>query len=211
MQIRLKFAAAIVCLALPLVVGAREVAKHINARCPVAGSPAKEQFHAKHLGKDVNFCCGICMAEFHKEPQKFDSAVKLSWLESKQIAQVGCPITGRPIDESVKLSVRGAEVGFCCEKCKQKFQEKSDLHSQQAQLFSQFDKSFSLQTTCPLSGKPIDPSRRLEHQGQQVYFCCPGCEIAFKVEPQRYIALLPQFAEPKTTQVATDIKDEATK
>lgn len=208
MYSRLRYIAAALFLALPLVVIAREAQKQINARCPVAGSPAKAQFAGTHLGKDIHFCCGICKAEFEKEPEKFDSSVKLSWLESKQIAQVGCPITGKPVDENVKLSFRGADVGFCCEKCRAKFQEKADIASMQAQLFSQFDKSFSLQTTCPLSGKPIDPARRVDHQGKQVFFCCPGCEIAFKVEPQKYIALLPQFAEPKATRVAKDVKSE---
>jgi Cu(I)/Ag(I) efflux system membrane fusion protein len=52
-----------------------------------------------------------------------------------------------------------------------------------------------LQDICPVSGKPIDPTKFVEHEGQKVYFCCGGCPKAFTADPDKFLAKLPQFAE----------------
>ncbi len=44
------------------------------------------------------------------------------------------------------------------------------------------------QSTCPVSGKPIDKAVFVDHQGQRVYFCCQGCPAAFKANPEKYYA-----------------------
>ncbi len=49
------------------------------------------------------------------------------------------------------------------------------------------------QTVCPVMGGPIDKAVFIEHEGQKVYFCCPGCEDKFKAEPAKYMTKLPQF------------------
>jgi len=49
------------------------------------------------------------------------------------------------------------------------------------------------QTTCPVMGGAINKALFVEYQGKKVYFCCGGCPDAFKADPQKYIAKLPQF------------------
>ena len=49
------------------------------------------------------------------------------------------------------------------------------------------------QTVCPVMGGAIDKAVFIEHEGQKVYFCCPGCEDKFKAEPAKYMTKLPQF------------------
>ncbi|WP_018968863.1 YHS domain-containing protein [Rubritalea marina] len=49
--------------------------------------------------------------------------------------------------------------------------------------------------TCLVSGKKLgsmgDPYE-IVHEGQQIKFCCDGCEPAFKKDPAKYLAKLSQ-------------------
>ena len=50
------------------------------------------------------------------------------------------------------------------------------------------------QTTCPvMEGNPINKAYFTEYKGKKVYFCCAGCDVKFKADPEKYIAKLPQF------------------
>lgn len=50
------------------------------------------------------------------------------------------------------------------------------------------------QTTCPvMEGNPINKVYFTEYQGKKVYFCCAGCDVKFKANPEKYLAKLPQF------------------
>jgi len=42
------------------------------------------------------------------------------------------------------------------------------------------------QSSCPVSGEPIDKAEFVDWQGQRVYFCCPKCVDAFKKDPEKY-------------------------
>jgi len=46
------------------------------------------------------------------------------------------------------------------------------------------------QTSCPVSGEPIDKSVHVDWQGQRVYFCCTKCPLKFKADPEKYFALM---------------------
>jgi YHS domain-containing protein len=49
------------------------------------------------------------------------------------------------------------------------------------------------QTTCPVTGRPIDKSIFVEYNGKKVYFCTPDCKAKFLKDPEKYVAKLPQF------------------
>jgi YHS domain-containing protein len=51
------------------------------------------------------------------------------------------------------------------------------------------------QTTCPVTGGPINKDVYTIYQGKKVYFCCEGCKRAFEKKPEKYIDKLPQFAK----------------
>jgi YHS domain-containing protein len=51
------------------------------------------------------------------------------------------------------------------------------------------------QTTCPIMGGAINKAFFTEYKGKKVYFCCAGCKEQFEKEPEKYIALLPQFKQ----------------
>jgi len=44
------------------------------------------------------------------------------------------------------------------------------------------------QTTCPISGQPIDKNVHVDYQGQRIYFCCPKCPAEFRKDPEKYFA-----------------------
>ena len=51
------------------------------------------------------------------------------------------------------------------------------------------------QTTCPVTGGPINKDIYTVYQGKKVYFCCEGCKKTFEKNPGKYIDKLPQFAK----------------
>jgi YHS domain-containing protein len=56
-----------------------------------------------------------------------------------------------------------------------------------------FDKGFTRQTKCPVSGKPIKAEHSVEYKDKKVYFCCPNCPAAFEKDPEKFLDKLPQF------------------
>lgn len=168
--------------------------KEFKATCPVSGGPADEKSSVEHRGKKIYFCCEKCPQAFAKDPKKFKNNVLLQLLETEQMVQIGCPMSGGPTDEATAVEVGATKVAFCCEKCQAKFNEAADEKKLEV-LFASLDKGFTLQTECPVSGKPINPKASVEHDGKQVYFCCEGCPKAFTENPEKYVAKLPQFQQ----------------
>jgi YHS domain-containing protein len=162
------------------------------ATCPVSGGAAKESSKLKYIGKDVYFCCNNCPKAFAKSPKKFDTKARVQFLETSQITQVGCPFSGGKLNPASTLALGKAKVGFCCDKCKAKAAKSTDLGTL---VFANFDKGFTLQTSCPVSGKALDVTKVAKHDGKNVYFCCGGCPAAFAKAPEKFVGKLPQFAK----------------
>lgn len=171
-------------------------AKKFQATCPVSGKPAIET-SVVELAKDggkVYFCCENCPKAFQRDPAKFEAKVRRQLLETGQIAQVACPVSGKPVNKDVTVEVGYAKANFCCKNCLAKF-EAADEDGKLALLFDDLDKGFTRQTKCPVSGKPINAEHTVAYQGKQVYFCCPNCPAAFEADPAKFVAKLPQFAK----------------
>ena len=149
-------------VALLLTTGGLTVAENeasdnkFQATCPVSGKPAIETsvVELPKGGGKVYFCCENCPKAFANNPEKFETKVRRQLLETGQIAQVGCPISGRPVNEATMVEVGHAKVGFCCKDCLAKYNEADDDGKLKI-LFADLDKGFTRQTKCPLSGKPI--------------------------------------------------------
>jgi YHS domain-containing protein len=196
---KLRFAlAALVAPALlataALVAAEDQEEKEFKATCPVSGQPAKETSALDYRGKKVYFCCDNCPNAFAADPEKFAAKANAQLLETGQMVQVACPLTGRPMADDKAVEVAGVTVHVCCAGClgKAKALEGDELV---ALLFADTEKGFTLQTHCPVSDKPIDIAHFVEYEGQKVYFCCGGCPEAFQGDPKSFLAKLPQFAE----------------
>jgi len=165
-----------------------------EGKCPVSGKPCKEESSVDYHGKKVYFCCDNCPTAFKADPKKFAAKAAVQLLGTKQITQVACPFTGKPINPEAKVDVGGVSVGFCCMNCKGKASKADD---KVALVFGDIAKGFTLQTTCPVSGKAIDATKVVKHDGKNVYFCCGNCPGAFEKDPSKFTAKLPQFSEKK--------------
>jgi YHS domain-containing protein len=175
--------------------------KEFKATCPVSGRPAIED-SSLELAKfkqgegKVYFCCKNCPKAFEKEPAKFELAVRRQLLETGQMAQVGCPFSGRPVNKETLQKVGVTEVGFCCENCQAKFEKAASDEEKLKLVFASLDKGFTRQVMCPVSGKAIKAEHTAEYEGKKVYFCCPNCPKAFAADPKKFLDKLPQFKKP---------------
>jgi YHS domain-containing protein len=43
------------------------------------------------------------------------------------------------------------------------------------------------QTLCPVLGGNIDKKVYTDYQGKRIYFCCQGCDAAFRKDPEKYL------------------------
>lgn len=175
----------------------KEAEKKFEATCPVSGKPAKESSVVEMKdGSKVYFCCENCPKAYKADPEKYATKVNHQLLETGQVVQVACPLSGKPLNKEASAELGKQKIGFCCEHCLAEFKEASDDKKLEL-AFSEaaFKKGFTHQTKCPVSGKPINPEAFVEYKGEKVYFCCPGCPKAFEENPEKYVAKLPQFAK----------------
>lgn len=76
------------------------------------------------------------------------------------------------------------------------------------------------QSTCPVTGEPIDREVYTTYGGQKIYFCCPKCITTFAKDPEAQLAklgeldqivesqqtLCPVSGDPIDAKVSTDYK-----
>ncbi|MBN1576791.1 MAG: hypothetical protein JW913_09580 [Chitinispirillaceae bacterium] len=51
-------------------------------------------------------------------------------------------------------------------------------------------KQLKPQTTCPVTGDPIDKKLYVDYQGKRIYVCCSQCIASVKKDPEKYIKKL---------------------
>ncbi len=51
-----------------------------------------------------------------------------------------------------------------------------------------FEKKKEVEPTCPVSGKAIDKTKIVSHNGGDIFFCCGGCPGAFKKDTAKFAA-----------------------
>ena len=49
-----------------------------------------------------------------------------------------------------------------------------------------------INTTCPVTGDPVNPKFTVKFEGRVVGFCCPNCPKTFEADPKLYAAKLPK-------------------
>lgn len=186
---------------------AKEAAeKKFECTCPVSGKPAKASASvAMKDGSQVYFCCDGCPKAYQADPKKYATKVNRQLLETGQVVQVACPLSGKPVSKEAMAEIGEADVHFCCEHCLAEYNDaKEDKKLELVFGADAMKKGFTHQTKCPVSGKPINPTASIEYKGENVYFCCPGCPKAFEENPEKYVSKLYQF----THATQKDEKDE---
>lgn len=103
----------------------------------------KEDFSVDYGDHKVFFCCKSCLNRFSKAPETYATSANQQLVQTQQVKQSACPISGSPVDESQSTKVAGVEVKFCCGNCKGKV-EKSEGDQQLELVFGteNFKKGF---------------------------------------------------------------------
>jgi YHS domain-containing protein len=97
----------------------------VNKDCPVSGKAA-DKSKTSEYAKTVAFCCEKCKAKFDADPKSF--VAKVASYDAKDAK---CPVSGKKVDEKVTSEYK-ATVGFCCAKCKGKFDAAPDKFIEKA-------------------------------------------------------------------------------
>lgn len=99
-----------------------------------------------------------------------------------------CPVSGKQVDGSHFAEVDGKKVHVCCDNCKKKIEaEPAKYIGKLEQADATLAKATTDQTVCPVSGKKIDMSKYVDHEGKRIYVCCDGCVKKVKADPSGYI------------------------
>lgn len=117
MKSRLIVAAAAV--AMLAIVGSLRAAdsEDVELKCPVSGKAASADHTAKFNGGEVQFCCPNCPGAFAKNEKKFAAKANLQLVQTKQLKQVKCPLTGRAMNPEKMVKLGGVEISVCCAGC----------------------------------------------------------------------------------------------
>lgn len=96
----------------------------------VAKKAANAEKSSKWKDGEVYFCCDGCLGKYEKmskkDRQKIAPQANHQLVATKQYKQGGCPFSGGAIKDKMTIKFNGAEVGFCCEHCKEKAEKMSD-------------------------------------------------------------------------------------
>ncbi len=73
------------------------------------------------------------------------------------------------------------------------------------------EKELKPQTKCPVMGGDINKEVFVDHEGQRIYFCCPGCIKKFKADPEEYLKKMEEqgiaLAETPNPQTNCPVKE----
>lgn len=90
-----------------------------NKKCPVSGKDVDAAQTSK-VSVTVGFCCPKCQAKFEGDAKAKADAVKKYGGSKDSPVNTKCPTSGKDVDKSATATA-SMTVGFCCEKCKAKF------------------------------------------------------------------------------------------
>ena len=88
-----------------------------EVKCPISGKAADPTKTVEFNGGKVQFCCGNCPAAFKADTAKYAAKANLQLVQTGQLKQVACPLTGKPAAADKTVDVDGVSVGLCCNGC----------------------------------------------------------------------------------------------
>jgi YHS domain-containing protein len=86
-------------------------------KCPVSGKAVDASKTVDFNGGKVAFCCENCPKAFSADTKKFAGKANMQLVQSGQLKQVSCPLTGKPCAADKSVEVGGVKVGLCCGGC----------------------------------------------------------------------------------------------
>lgn len=131
-----------------LLVGAVWATENLDsAKCPISGEAVDEAASVEFGGGKVFMCCEKCVKAFDAKNADHVTKANHQLVVTKQAKQVGCPFSGQKIADGTTIAVDGADVGFCCGKCKGKVEGAADDEAKLKLVFSEaaFAKGFKVE------------------------------------------------------------------
>ena len=102
-----------------------------------------------------------------------------------------CPISGTPVVADAVTEYQGKVVGFCCNKCKGKFEKDPTPFLAALGLDAQASAERKpINDKCPVSGADVNADAVAEHDGKLVAFCCNNCKAKFEKDAKPFLAKL---------------------
>jgi YHS domain-containing protein len=86
-----------------------------------------------------------------------------------------CPVSGKPIVETVSVDYKDAKVYFCCPGCPDAFKKDTAKYAAKANQQLVGTKQ-AVEVKCPVAGRPLNPATAIDVQGVKVSFCCNNCK-----------------------------------
>jgi YHS domain-containing protein len=112
-----------------------------DVKCPVSGKAVDPAATVDFNGGKVYLCCENCPAAFKADPAKYAAKANLQLVQTKQLEQTACPLTGKPTKPNILVDVDGVKVGLCCNNCKGKV-DKASTDEKVSLLFGDTSKGF---------------------------------------------------------------------
>ena len=133
-------------------------------------------------------------------------AQQASDVRGKASALPDCPVMGEPIDFTVSTATDEGPAFFCCAGCIEKYTKDPAKYEKKmaAQRVALKDRP-KIQVTCPVTSKAVDTRVSIDHEGQEVFFCCKGCVGKYQADSGKYKAAL---ANSYTYQTKCPVMDE---
>lgn len=145
MKTRFLFASVLLMAVAAMLAGglsaADDKASLEGAKCPVSGKPINQSDWVAYESGKVYFCCENCPAAFKKDPAKYAAKAHLQMVQTGQLKEVACPLTGKPLNPATAVDVGGVRVAFCCNNCKGKV-EKATGDDQINMVFKDVSKGY---------------------------------------------------------------------
>ena len=108
--------------------------------CPVMGKPIDSASYTDLQGQRVYFCCGGCEKKLKADPDKYFKQAAAEGVLFQNI-QKTCPVSGETLeDRTVYSDFEGRRVYFCCQKCRDKFDDNPQEYLKKMDAPSKGDK-----------------------------------------------------------------------
>ena len=93
-----------------------------QTQCPVMRGAIDKNVYLDFQGQRIYFCCESCKEEFRNDPEKYMKKIEDDKILLESV-QKKCPVMGGDIDKNIYVDYKGRRVYFCCESCKESFNE----------------------------------------------------------------------------------------
>lgn len=127
---------AVVLLVATVMAEDKKEVKLDGIKCPISGKAVTPN-SVDYKGGKVYFCCENCPKAF--DAKKHATKANAQLVATGQAKQAKCPLSGGPLNPDTAITVDGAKVSFCCEKCQGKVKAAKEAEAAEL-VFS--DKAF---------------------------------------------------------------------